>query len=271
MKIFIFTIVMNKKISSVLIFVLFLAQTGIAQSNSESSVGYDFVKRIEYNVRGPGYNLKGKTELEKLFFGDFNAELEFFINPSFEGAYGFRLVGDSLKTSYFLEVKYINNFNEVTALLAKKYPTKGFSAKEMSSISKEEIDYASQHNNAMFKKQQEESFLRYKIETMDYSITNDFAEKLYSVVVATIQNFKGKGAPLSICLDGFSVTFRCTVEDELWTLTVHLPTDKTLRLTDICKQLFADVQSKNVDESHYIALFEEMTSTIIAQVNTINK
>jgi hypothetical protein len=131
--------IINKKIVSVLSLFCFLIQSGIAQSSFESSEGGRFLKRTEYNFLAPGlYNLKSKTGVEKLFFGDFNAKLEFFVEPSFEGAYGFRIVRDSTDTSYLLEIRRINNFDEVSAQLSKEYPVIGFPAKEMSSISEEE-------------------------------------------------------------------------------------------------------------------------------------
>ncbi|MDR1154570.1 MAG: hypothetical protein LBL04_07645 [Bacteroidales bacterium] len=53
--------------------------------------GGHFVKRIEYNLRSRhdrSHNLDSKGKIEKLFFGDFNAEVEFFYLPSEEAAYG---------------------------------------------------------------------------------------------------------------------------------------------------------------------------------------
>jgi hypothetical protein len=237
---------MFKKIFFILSVSCFLIQIGKAQSYSVSSGG-EFIKRIEYNFLVSGdYNLKNKTKIEKLFFEDFNAELEFFVDSSFEGVYGFRIVRDSLKTSYFIEVKYINNFKEVAALLNEKYPLKGFPAKEMSSISDEERESARQYNNAMIEKQKEESFLCYKVETIDCPITKDYAEKLYSMAVAAIQNFKGKGRP-SMSFDGFHVTFRCIVEDELWTLTVFQPDGELKQLVNLCKQLTEDIKANNLN------------------------
>jgi hypothetical protein len=242
----------------ILLLLCLLIQSGMAQSYSESSGG-EFIKRTEYNFLGSGdYNLKNKTKMEKLLFGDFNAELEFFVESSFEGAYGFRIVRDSLKTSYFIEVKHINNFKEVAALLNKEYPVKGFPAKEMASISAEEKEYARQHNNAMIEKQKEESFLRYKVETTDCPVTGDYAERLYSMAVAAIQNFKGKGTP-PMFVDGFYVTFRCIVEDELWTLTVLQPEGEIKQLVNMCKQLIEDIKSNNVVDA---ASFEKITLSI---------
>jgi hypothetical protein len=248
-----------KKIFSILI-LCFLIQYSVAQSYLESSGG-EFIKKIEYNFLSSGdYNLKNKTEVEKLFFGDFNAEVEFLIEPSFGGAYGFRIISDSLKTHYSIETKNISNFDEVTELLNKEYPSTGFPAEKMSSISQEEKEQARQHNNAMFEKRKKESFRLYKVDRIDFSITNDFAEKLYATTVAVIKNFKGKGIP-PIHFDGFSVTFRCIVEDELWTLTVFMPVNELLQLTNICNQIIKDIKTNNANGlTNYITLFEDMIS-----------
>lgn len=76
-----------------------------------------FLKRIENNYRDnvlvekPNgkidgrYNLDSKTNAEKRFFGDFNAKVEYFVDPSFRPVVGFRIYLDSLDTSYLLEVK----------------------------------------------------------------------------------------------------------------------------------------------------------------------
>jgi hypothetical protein len=85
-----------------------------------------------------------------------------------------------------------------------------------------------------------------------------FAEKLYSTVVAAIDNFAGKEEP-AVIRDGYKVTFRCVVGAEVWTLTVHMPKDEILKLTNICKQLYEDIKANSVDESKYIALFESIT------------
>jgi len=91
-----------------------------------------FLKRIENNyehnitevfdennevIRIEGdYNLRSKEGVEKLFFGDFNAKVEYFFEPSFEGALGFRIYRDSMDR-YTLEVKSIANFKEVHSAL----------------------------------------------------------------------------------------------------------------------------------------------------------
>ncbi|MDR2406808.1 MAG: hypothetical protein LBE13_01650 [Bacteroidales bacterium] len=160
------------------------------------------------------YNLKSKTDIEKLFFEDINAMVEFFVEPSIEGAYdsrspyGFRVMRDSLNAGYIIENKRMSNSGAV--------------------------------------------------ETVFYPVEDDFAEKLHNTIQSAIKHFVMKGEPAEI-LDGSTVTFRCVVGDEIWTLTIYEPDNKLLQLTDVCKQLIVDGQSKNVDKSKYITLFENVT------------
>jgi hypothetical protein len=96
----------NKNIFSALLILALCGGSICAQPFTDPPGGGQFLKRIEYNLLGNGLqNLKSKTEVEKLFFGDFNAKLEFFVEPSFEGAYGFRIVRDTLTASHLIELK----------------------------------------------------------------------------------------------------------------------------------------------------------------------
>jgi hypothetical protein len=79
--------------------------------------GGNFLKRVEFNNWHGSYNLNSKGYVEKLFFGDFNAQVEFFYAPSFvaskKGTSGFRIVGDSRDSSYIIEFKHIPNYEKV--------------------------------------------------------------------------------------------------------------------------------------------------------------
>ena len=78
------------------------------------------LKRIENNMTiGVGfYNIQSKSDIEKLFFGDFNALIEFCYEPSnqFNPCVPscFRIIRDSLNSSYILEVKHISNYREAS-------------------------------------------------------------------------------------------------------------------------------------------------------------
>ena len=56
-------------------------------------------------------NVRSKGVVEKLLFGNTNGNVEFYVCPSFEGAYGFRTVRDSSDT-FLLEIKRIANWKE---------------------------------------------------------------------------------------------------------------------------------------------------------------
>jgi hypothetical protein len=110
----------------------------------------------------------------------------------------------------------------------------------------------------MYKKQHEKSLELYKVETVSAPVKNDFAGKLYGVISSAIKNFVMKGVPASV-LDGYTVTFRCVAEDEVWTLTVRVPAGEIGTLTDMCRQMTEDIETNNFNESKYIASFENQT------------
>jgi hypothetical protein len=228
----------NKQIFFFLSLLFFLLQTLYAQESVKTAIGGRFTKKIEYNFLAPGwhsdpgyYNIKSKTDLEKLLFGETNAQLEFFVAPSFEGVYGLRIVRDSLDTSYLLELKNINNYDEVESQLNKE--------------------------NLSYEKYNDKRLVCYKVDTKYVSVKDDFAEKLYVKVVDAISDFKGKGIP-STYVDGFSITFRCVVEDELWSLTIHMPKGYMLDLTNLFNQLIKDAEANSLDELKYISLLDNI-------------
>ncbi|GHT69999.1 hypothetical protein AGMMS50239_37700 [Bacteroidia bacterium] len=76
-------------------------------------------------------------------------------------------------------------------------------------------------------------------------------------MAALIDNFKAKGVP-PIIMDGYSVTFRTVVEDEVWSLKIHLPRGNALKMSDFCKQIILDADTSKLDETKFIELLEEM-------------
>ncbi|GHT63379.1 hypothetical protein AGMMS50239_19210 [Bacteroidia bacterium] len=91
-------------------------------------------------------------------------------------------------------------------------------------------------------------------------VNNLFAEKLHETFVASITDFVGKGRPAGI-RDGYSATFRCVVEDEVWTLTIQVPQGEFLKLTDICKQIMENIETNTLNESKYVELLDEFLQT----------
>jgi hypothetical protein len=248
--------IFNKK-PLICVFFILTSLTVLAQTSFENPDGRPFLKRIEYNSIGFGLpNVKSKTEIEKLFFSDFNAMVEFFVLPSFEGAYGFRIFQDS-SNNYIIENKRVSNWDIVWSQLREEFPSISIKARELDSMMKKDRDSIKYHNREIFDKQMKESFSRYEVTNQSFRVSDLLATKLHETVVMVIDNFVGKGEP-AVIRDGYKVTFRCVIGVEVWTLTVHSPKDEILKLTDICKQLITDIQSGNVDESKYITLMEDM-------------
>ncbi|GHT24543.1 hypothetical protein FACS189430_09620 [Bacteroidia bacterium] len=223
---------MNNSKKTVLIYIVlsFVSLTGLSQPASlkfPDTSGRNFFKRIEYNFGSGGFNnFNCKTDMEKLFFGDFNAMVEFFIETSSEheeGPYGFRVFLDSLKTGYIIESKRITNWRAASSGMSKR----------------------------------NESLKHYEITCQSLPVNNLFAEKLHETFVSAIDNFVGKGGPAGI-RDGYWAIFRCVVEDELWTFTMQVPQGKFLKLTNLCKQIMGDVETNNFNESKYIELLDNV-------------
>ena len=71
-----------------------------------------------------------------------------------------------------------------------------------------------------------------------------------------IENFRGVGIPLNIA-DGFTVTFRCVKDDELWTLWIHNPMKgKALQFSDLFRQLIKDSFDNKMNETKYLKLLD---------------
>ena len=167
------------------------------------------------------YNLNGKGNIEKLFFGDFNAMVEFYYCSPYQGEYGFRIIKKNLL--YVLEVKHISNFDEIR------------------------------------EKKSEERLKLCKIEVHTYPINTQFAEDLYKNMVSCISNFEAKIVSdpnlVPIIRGGYSVTFRTVIDKAvLWSLWVQNPNENALRMTDLCKQIAADAKADKLDETAYITV-----------------
>ena len=260
---------MKKLLLLSFVFVAFLPQSVFSQKKESS--GGDFIKRIEFNyshsyilmgsseIKGT-YNVDSKTELEKRFFGDFNAEVEYFLFPPFDGAYGFRIVTSSKKDSSYLEVKYISNFKEVEAKMAEKYPAKGLTTEDMRTKSAEEREQILKNYHEMLTKRRQEGPTLYNIDTKRTPISNLFARKMHEKISTSINNFKGtiyrEEGREQVVLDGEIMTFRCVVEDEVWTLRIHVPEGDIKKLSKFCEQIFSDAKADKFDESKYLGLLE---------------
>ena len=253
-----------KKILIVLLFgnffIIALSQN-VDHTAGDHYVGGHFVKRVEYNLIIDGndnyhnlYNLKSKREEEILFFGNFNAPVEFFYSPSFDGTSSFRIMRDSLGAT-ILEIKYFSNYKEAQKGVSDKYPLIGFSPYSLTSLDKDYKDSISEYNRNIANKRVEEIHKLYKVETLTLSISTQFSEKLYEKIILFIGNFKAKGVP-QIIEDGYSVTFRTVVDDEVWTLEIHMPEGDALKMADLCLQIIKDAKKDELDEEKYISVLD---------------
>jgi hypothetical protein len=235
--------------------------------------GASFIKRIEYNLMdiqlakevgdelviiGYKCNSGNKGDVEKLLFGDFNAPVEFFYAPSFEastdGETGFRIMRDSLNTSWILEVKHIPNYEKVYRECDNKYPLQGIPARMMDSLF---LNYAMHvdSNKRIWKQRNDERLKLFKVETLSFTVSDQFAEKLYQKMILFIDKFKAKGR-LVLAADGYSVTFRNVVDDEVWSLEIHLPEGNALKFADLCRQMITDAHIGQLNESMYISVLD---------------
>lgn len=265
---------MKKILFSVLLlcfnYVVFSQDTEIGDTGD----GSDFIKRIEPNLLQKAmvmngktyyrYNLRSKTKIEKFLFGEINARVEFFIEPSFEGAYGMRMVKDSLSAGYLLESRRISNWKEVSSEMLEKFPPISFKAEQVSTVPKEEIERSGQYNSMISAKRNEEALKRYSIASLSVPVKDGFAEKLYGTIYTAIKNFVQIGDPAMI-LDGYTATFRCVVGDEVWTLTIQMPDGVIKQLVDICNQIIKDVETHTYNESKYIESLDGISQSVTAE------
>ena len=232
------------------------------------------LKRIENNMWGGVgiYNIKSKSDIEKLFFGDFNALIEFCYDPSSEVnpciPSGFRIIRDSLNSSYILEVKHISNYREASKE-AKKEAKKmhmpqlsGLPVRLLDSLPRDVSNQIREYirsisdNNVYRKMYFEELSKHFKVEIKSIPISNQFAEKLYKMMGSFIDNFKAKGvAPFGV--DGYSVSFRTVVADEVWSLGIHEPRGNAEIMTNLCMKIIKDANDDQLDESMNLSVLNK--------------
>ena len=217
--------------------------------NKEHVDGGHFEKSIEYNVKSQydgSHNLNSKGEIQKMFFGDFNAPVEFYYLPTSTATMnkelisGFRIVRNS---SNILEVKYISNYVEAAEEAQKMYPLNP------------NLSWEHPQNKTAWAKQFEEMNKLYKIETLSFPISSRFAENLYQKMVSLIDNFKAKGVP-PVIFGGYSAMFRNVVEDEVWSLCIDMPNGDALKMSDLCRQIITDALADQLDETKYITVLK---------------
>ena len=136
-------------------------------------------------------NVRSKGVVEKLLFGNTNGNVEFYVCPSFEGAYGFRTVRDSSDT-FLLEIKRIANWKEAAEEAEKKYPTVGIPLTLISSLPQNIVNLTTDHNNAMWPLQEEERLKLYKVKSSSIPISNRLAEEVTRKVCFIHRRFQSE-------------------------------------------------------------------------------
>jgi len=231
-------------------------------------------KRIENNMTfGVGiYNIYNKSDIEKLFFGDFNALIEFCYEPSPEFnpcvPSGFRIIRDSLNSSYILEVKHISNYREASKE-AKKEVEKlqmrqllNIPVRLLDSLPRDVLNQIREYNRNISgykvynKMYSEELPKHFKVEIKSIHISNQFADKLYKMMGSFIDNFKAKGVP-GMMLDGYSVSFHTVVADEVWSLEIHMPRGNAEIMTNLFMKIIKDANDDQLDESMNLSVLNK--------------
>ena len=254
--------------------VMFAFASNLIISQSVNHVnGGEYLKTVEYNVIHSGvtedanmYNLKNKSVIDRLFFGTKNSFVEFVFTDTPEGsneATAFRIIKNHQDDSYELEVMRLQNLLDVyynklkNVLLEKSTPivTPFWLSTAVSHETKNQIR---EHNKqAASLKYQDDLYKPYRPEPLKIQINNELVEKLHEKTSILIENFKGVGKPANIA-DGFEVTFRCVMDDELWTLSIHCPQGKALQFSDLLRKMITDGFENKIDESKYLKLLDDI-------------
>ena len=186
---------------------------------------------IEDNWQDNQPNLESKGELERLFFGDFNAPIEFFFESSQGTRSSLRIIRDSLDLSYVLEVNYISSF-----------------------------EWVQRRNEGA-------CFDLFEIETLSFPISNQFAEKLQEKMQIFISTFEEKVTfpeterfckesnrlTMYFPVGGSTVTFRTIVDDEVWALRISIPLNRAREFSNLFRQMIEDAKADEFDEEKYLS------------------
>ena len=104
----------------------------------------------------------------------------------------------------------------------------------------------------------EKVYDRYRPEPAIREVSEEFALMLYDKMSVLIRDFKAEGKQQLIA-DGESVTFRCVIGDELWSLNVHEPQNRALEMSDLLNSMITEGDSgQPIDEAKYVKLLNKI-------------
>jgi hypothetical protein len=261
---------MKKIILLVTVLTILGYQIALSQ-NADHVEGGHFLKRVEYNVIAPGvteadnsYNLDGKSILDRILFGSINSPVEFVFEGSSEGdneVSAFRVVKNSRTDSCQLEIMRMPDTEEIYKtinFLSTKVNKIVIPPELIQTISLEGRELIREHNKEVERvKRNDDLYKPYRPKSKTLLISNELAEKLHSKMAALIDNFKATGIP-PIFVDGYEVTFRTVVENEVWSLKIHIPQRNALIMANLCRQMIEDADVNKLDEIKYITLLDDL-------------
>ena len=234
--------------------------------NMELSNEGIFKKLVEYSllIEDSVYNHNSKDALETRFWGVFNAPIEFFYENNYEilplgyaRKSGFRILADSAKTSYTLEIKFVTNADEAFKIADAK--TKPFGQLDARNFTEDEFSLLIKNREDLMRKWLKEETCRlYDIEEISFPISKQFAEKLNEKMFSVINKYNTRGLPPTRTVHGFNVTFRTVIDNVVWSLNITTPYENTRKMADTCIQMIVDAMANNFDETKYIKLLDDI-------------
>jgi hypothetical protein len=178
--------------------------------------------------------------LEKLFFGNTNSPVEYVIEvsdeaerrPEFKGSAGLRLYKERPDSrNWTLEIIPFGD-----------YSIRGDYELAVKAV-KAEVN--------------EKTYKQYRPKTKIFTL-HHIGDWLREEFTSLIVGFRAEGGRAWIH-DGYTATFRCVIGDELWTLTIHMPQNRALQMSNLCRRMIEDAQLGEFDESKYAQMLQVPT------------
>lgn len=245
-------------------------QVAYTQSSDHIDGGH-FAKIIEYNNYGSNaqYNLQSKSTLDKVLFGMSNSFVEYVFQPPFSDVTAFRIV-QGKHNRYTLELFRLSDSQKILSLLHRNatmtvLPDTMRAAGVFGLHVSQMVDERNQR--IAIANQQGRTYQQFSVKPQSFRISEEFAWELHDKISVLIRDFRAERTRLADnrivagIMDGEHVTFRCIVEDELWTLNIHVPQHKAHQLAAICNQIITDMENsknKTLNEAQYLALLNNI-------------